>query len=131
MLKNLNKEDLENIKDLLVPKKILESIKDSINLIELNPVIQGLNLLKNFNYSLYWPFILNASTFMCWSNVKDKFFRVKNCNTICKKVTGTFLDHNYTLMGNQTLIENKEKLDNYLKRIKNNFLIKRIVVLKY
>jgi len=115
----------------LISNFLLEKLKDRINLLELNPVIQGLNLKESFYYSLYWPFILNSTTFMCWSNVEDKFIRVIDCKTICKKSVGKFLEDKYLLIGNQTLLENKENLKEYLKKIKNNELIKRIVFLKY
>lgn len=131
IINSINKEDLEEMKELLISEFLINRVKDKINLLELNPIIQGINLKENFNYSLYWPFILNSTTFMCWSNVDNKFFRVTNCNTLCKKSVGKFLNDDYLLIGNQTLLENKEKLDDYLKKIKNNELIKRIVFLNY
>ncbi|MEO2154491.1 MAG: hypothetical protein ABGW69_01665 [Nanoarchaeota archaeon] len=130
-LKELNNFVREEIKEILVNKKIMNFLKDKINLMELNPAVQGLNLKRGFEYSIYWPYVLNATTLMCWSNIDNRVIRVNNCNTLCKKFEGDFLGKNYFLIGNQTLFKNYLPFEEYLKRIKNNDLIKRIIILNY
>ncbi len=127
----IEKEVVEELREPLISDKLLRYLKDKVNLIELNPVIQGIKLSKGFNYSLYWPYVINATTFMCWSNVDRVFTRTTNCNTLCKKFIGEFLGRDYFLMGNQTLFENKEELSDYLKRIDDKEQIERIIFLKY
>jgi len=122
---------VEELKEPLISDKLLKFLKDQVNLIELNPVVQGIKLNNSFKYSLYWPYVINATTFMCWSNVDKVFTRTTGCNTLCKKFEGDFLGKKYFLMGNQTLFKNEEELENYLKRIENKEQIERIVFLKY
>ena len=124
-------DNLKEIKKPLIGYFLIKKLRKKINLIELNPVIQNIDLIifkkENLNFALHWPFVLNSTSFMCWSKVENKFKRVVNCDLSCKFSKTNFLDNFYFIKGNANYFKNKKSLEDYLKELKGMEKIVRVV----
>jgi hypothetical protein len=130
--KGLIKEnELKEIKKPLISDLLIKKFEKEINLIELNPVIQKIDLSifekMKFKFALHWPFVLNTTTFMCWSKVEKMFRRVVNCDLSCKFARTNFLENSYFIKGNANYFKNPERLEEYLDKIVKKELIERVI----
>ncbi len=130
----IKEEEKKELQKPLISNFILKENIDFVNFLELNPVLQGIDLekinLKHIRFCLHWPYVLNTTTFMCYSNLNKKngvLHRVIGCKSRCIFVKTSFLRNSYLLNGNSIYFENVEELEDYLLKINGKEKIKRIV----